>query len=282
MTMRTLTLQLDAYRGSPLRKEGFWQCVALAAALAPLVAWGWASLAPPQPLPVAPTPDPLAPLNLPALARRPLDEAWLWSISADNLFTPSRQDWALASVPGGEANDDAAARARAEERRKQAEQELEKFTFVATIRSGDVWSALADHPERKAGDDLLTIRVGDAYKSWSATAITRDSLTLEFDGQSRTIALAPRIAASKQGPSPPSGRSKVEAREAPAQSVIIDPPLEREEAKRRLLESIGPGEERVRRLVDELLDSMNNDRGVRPQPSRPPQAPPAGASEKPS
>lgn len=281
--MRRLTLQLEGYRGSPLRKEGFWQCAALAVALAPMVAWAWTALAPAAPPPATPAPEPLAPLSLQALTRRPLDADWLAVISADNLFTPSRQDWALAAAPVEESNDDAAARARAEERRKQAEQELEKFTFVATIRSGDVWSALADHPDRKPGDDLLTIRVGDAYKSWSATSITRDSLTLAFDDQSRTIALGPRIAASKQGPTPPSGRSKVEAREAPAGSVIIDPPIEREEAKRRLLESLAPGEERVRRLVDELLDSMNNDRGERPPQSRPSQAkPPAGASEKPS
>ncbi len=270
--MRRLTLHLGAFRGSPFRREGFWQCVALALALAPLFAWGVVSFSPPAPTPQAGDPEPLETLALRPLTRDvPTPEA-IGAISSGNLFTPSRADWALAAAPAPESADDDAAKKREEERRKQARQELDKVTFVATIRTGDDWSALVDHPERRPGDDLLTIRPGDAFKSWKAESITRDSLVMSLDGEKQTLALGPRIPASKQAAGPTLGRSKVEARPAPAAGrVTIDPPISRDEATRRLLESLKPGEEKVRRLVDELLESMDKERRTPPAPA--PRAP---------
>lgn len=272
--MNRITLQLGAFRGSPLRREGFWQCVALCAALAPLVAWGVVSVTPAPPPPTASEPEPLDVLALGPIVRSAPGPEAVAAISSGNLFTPSRTDWALAVAPPPDSVEDDAAKKREEERRKQARQELDKVTFVAAIRSGDDWFALVDHPERRPGDDYLTIRPGDAYKSWKAEGITRDSLTMSLEGERKTLDLGPRVGPSKQAAGPSLGRSKVESKPAPAGGVIVDPPLSRDEAKRRLIESLNPGEEKVRRLVDELLDSMDKER------RRPPQAPPKAPEKK--
>lgn len=268
---RSATLDLSRWSRPIWRRPGHVAAAAAALALAPALGAVWVRFGPGGAPPRAPEPTLEPAPRLEPLTRTAPDPAPLAAIASGNLFTPGRADWALASAPApGPADADAASKRRAE-RRKQADEDIERLTFVATIRAGDEWSAIVDTPERRAPvDDLTTLRVGGEYKGWTVREIGRDFLALDFDGEVRTLALLPRLT-TRQAAAPALGRSRVEVRPAPG-GVRIDPPIPPDEAKRRLMDAAGPDDAKLRGLIDELMESLEHDRRSPPRREAPPPA----------
>ncbi|TVQ59591.1 MAG: hypothetical protein EA379_10435 [Phycisphaerales bacterium] len=185
-------------------------------------------------------------------------------IASRNMFSPLRTDWTLADA--GEtvvetAPSDTDARRLA--RLKEANEALDKLTFMATMRIDDHWSAYFDAPGRASHDDLLLLSVGDTYQGWTLVRVARDGATFGFETVERNIDLMPRVRRPTGRPATapaPRGRSLVEVREPTADAgVRVEPPISRTEAERRIAEALGD-DARLRRLASELFHALDDDK----------------------
>ncbi len=248
------TLQLAAYRVPFWRRRGLWLSLGLGVALAPAVAALGVRLLPDRPAPEARERPPQAPLVLRPLSRPPAAEGAWESLALSNAFSPDRKDWAKPPSVETAGGDPAG-----EDRLKLASDALDRLTFVGVIRVADEWKAMVDPGGRKPGEDYLMPGPGEEVAGWTVKAVSREGATLGFEETERVVAWGPKPKPVTPAPGQPTGRLVVDVREAPG-AVLVDPPISIEEARRRLHRDLTPGDENLRRMLDELLESLKNER----------------------
>lgn len=178
------------------------------------------------------------------------------AIAGANVFSPDRTDW-----PRPKPVETAGADPAGEDRLKQASEALDRLIFVGVVRLGEEWKAMVDPGGRKPGEDYLMLGPGGEVAGWTIKAVGREGATLGFEETERVVAWGPKPKPPPT-PGPPIGRVIADVRDAPG-AVLIDPPISIEEAERRIQRNLRPEDENLRRLLDELLESLKNERRSR-------------------
>lgn len=253
---RSTSFALREYTQPLWRRAGFWQIAVAALAIAPLVVAAYVRWSPIAPIAADVSPGPAEPLpELHALLRPAPDAEQLAAISRYNLFAPDRADWTLI-VAEAEAQtpDDASL--------KEAQEALDKVTFVGVFRARDQWRAMFDFPGRTPEQDLAVVGVGDELQTWTVTSISGDTATFEFRGTERTLELRPKIAlkAAAKPDAPRRGRAEVSAKPAEAKrEMFYEPPISLDEARRQLREATKDDPPEVIQRLEDLLRSLEDD-----------------------
>lgn len=236
---------------------------ALALCLSPLLLAGWLSVSPERGLPEGDGASAAPGRALRDFRRSSIEADALASIARGNVLSAARSEFTRAEEPVvAQAPQQDRGAGEAARRLEEAKRDLATLRLVAVLRVGGEWIALFEPERRLAHEDLLSLKVGDEWQRWSVSSITRDTVRVGFEGHSETLNLRPRMGppARASGQAPPRGRIQVESRPTPSQPVRVDPPLQRSEARQRLIESAKGESERVRALTEELLKSLERDK----------------------
>ncbi len=251
--MARINLEIGVYRAPAWKRRGLWLGLAFAAALMPALGALVVRVAPERAAPVARERAPLPELVIRPLGRHPAGEEAVTAIAGSNAFSPDRKDWARPT-----SVETAGVNPGSEDRLKQASDALDRMTFVGVVRVGEEWRAMVDPGSRKPGEDYLMVGPGGDVAGWTVKAVGRQGATLGFEETERVVGWGPKPKPATPAPDPV-GRMKVDVRDASGK-VLVDPPISLDEARRRMERAVPPEDRKLRELLDELLESLKNER----------------------